>query len=63
MHCTIAKEIWDRLNSIYEGDTKVEQMKMQNFRTRFETNEDASRCSFRESEDGNKREQYKKYLF
>jgi hypothetical protein len=35
-HCKSAKEIWDKLRNIYEGDTKVKEEKLQNYRGRFE---------------------------
>ena len=28
MHCNTTKEIWDKLHTIYEGDTKVKRAKM-----------------------------------
>jgi hypothetical protein len=27
-HCKYAKEIWDKLQNIYEGDTKVKEAKL-----------------------------------
>jgi hypothetical protein len=30
IHCKLAKEIWDKLQNIYEGDSKVKEMKIQN---------------------------------
>ncbi|XP_059068383.1 uncharacterized protein LOC131858915 [Cryptomeria japonica] len=36
MHCKIAKEIWDKLHSIYEGDDTVKQAKLQTYRAQFE---------------------------
>ena len=36
MGCNIAKEVWDKLKSIYEGDTKVKQVKLQRHRAEFE---------------------------
>jgi hypothetical protein len=35
-HCKSAKEIWDKLQNIYEGDTKVKETKLQNYIGRFE---------------------------
>jgi hypothetical protein len=32
----IAKDLWDKLNSIYEGDPKVKQVKLQRHRVEFE---------------------------
>ena len=37
MHCKTTKEIWDKLQTIYEGDTKVKRAKLQNFKTQFES--------------------------
>jgi hypothetical protein len=31
-----AKEIWDKLRNIYEGDTKVKEAKLQTYRGQFE---------------------------
>jgi hypothetical protein len=31
-HCTSAKEIWDKLQNIYEGDSKVKATKLQTYR-------------------------------
>jgi hypothetical protein len=31
-HCKSAKEIWDKLRNIYEGDTKVKATKLQTYR-------------------------------
>ena len=36
MHCETAKEIWDKLKNIYEGDDKVEGAKLQTYRGQFE---------------------------
>ena len=35
-HCKYAKEIWDKLRNIYEGDTKVKETKLQTYRGQFE---------------------------
>jgi ribosome-binding factor A len=35
-HCKSAKEIWDKLQNIYEGDTKVKEEKIQTYRGQFE---------------------------
>ena len=35
MHCESAKEIWDKLNNIYEGDDKVKGAKLQTYRGQF----------------------------
>ncbi|XP_057815814.1 uncharacterized protein LOC131029369 [Cryptomeria japonica] len=37
MDCKNAKAIWDKLSSIYEGDYKVKEAKLQIFRARFES--------------------------
>ena len=36
MHCTSAKEIWDKLKNVYEGDGKVKGAKIQTYRRQFE---------------------------
>ena len=33
MHCKSAKEIWDKLKVMYEGDIKVKESKLQTYRT------------------------------
>ena len=35
-HCKSAKEIWYKLQNIYEGDSKVKEAKLQTYRGRFE---------------------------
>jgi hypothetical protein len=35
-HCKSAKEIWDKLRNIYEGDSKVKETKLQSYRGQFE---------------------------
>jgi hypothetical protein len=35
-HCKYAKEIWDKLQNIYEGDIKVKATKLQTYRGQFE---------------------------
>jgi hypothetical protein len=35
-HCKSAKEIWDKLLNIYEGDSKVKATKIQTYRGQFE---------------------------
>jgi hypothetical protein len=35
-HCKSAKEIWDKLRNIYEGDSKVKTTKLQTYRGQFE---------------------------
>ncbi|XP_059067942.1 uncharacterized protein LOC131858669 [Cryptomeria japonica] len=37
MDCKNAKAIWDKLSSIYKGDDKVKEAKLQTFRARFES--------------------------
>ena len=36
MGCSTTKEVWDKLKSIYEGDPKVKQVKLQRHRVEFE---------------------------
>jgi hypothetical protein len=36
MHCNTAKYLWDKLQNIYEGDTKVKGAKLQTLRSNFE---------------------------
>jgi hypothetical protein len=36
MHCKSAKEIWEKLEVVYEGDRKVRESKLQTYRTQFE---------------------------
>jgi hypothetical protein len=36
MHCDNAKDIWDKLQNIYEGDAKVKGAKLQTYRGQFE---------------------------
>ena len=36
MHCESAKEIWDKLNNIYQRDEKVKWEKIQTYRGQFE---------------------------
>ena len=35
-HCKSAKDIWDKLQNIYEGDSKVKEEKLQTYRGQFE---------------------------
>jgi hypothetical protein len=35
-HCKYTKDIWDKLQNIYEGDSKVKETKMQNYRGQLE---------------------------
>ena len=37
MHCSSAKEIWDKLQKICEGDNKVKKEKLQTHRGQFKT--------------------------
>ena len=36
MHCKNEKDIWDKLQNIYEGDTNVKATKLQTLRAKFE---------------------------
>ena len=36
IQCKSAKEIWDKLQNIYEGDSKVKATKLQTYRGQFE---------------------------
>ena len=36
MYYSFAKEIWDKLQNIYEGDEKVKETKIQTYRGQFE---------------------------
>ena len=36
MGCNTVKEVWDKLQNIYEGDLKVKQVKIQQHRAQFE---------------------------
>jgi len=36
MTCTSAKEIWDKLKSIHEGDVKIKEVKLQTHKAKFE---------------------------
>ena len=49
MHCKTAKEIWDKLQNIHEGDAKVKIAKLEVYRMQFETlkmNEDENIAKF-----------------
>jgi hypothetical protein len=35
-HCKLAKYIWDKLQNIYEGDSKFKAVKLQTYRDQFE---------------------------
>lgn len=37
MHCKSSKEIWDKLQSIHEGDAKIKEAKLQTHRAQFES--------------------------
>jgi len=37
MHCTISKEIWDKLRSCYDDDNKVKKAKLQAYIMKFES--------------------------
>jgi hypothetical protein len=34
-HCKSAKDIWDKLQNIYEGDTKIKELKLQTYKGLF----------------------------
>jgi hypothetical protein len=36
MHCNSTKEIWEKLQNVYEGDAKVKEAKLQTYRGQFE---------------------------
>ena len=36
MHCTLAKEVWDKLKNAYEGYGKVKGARLQTYRRKFE---------------------------
>ena len=36
MYCDSTKEIWDKLQNVYEGDAKVNATKLQTYRVQFE---------------------------
>jgi hypothetical protein len=36
IHCSSAKEIWEKLQNIYEGDSKFKASKLQTYRGQFE---------------------------
>jgi hypothetical protein len=35
IHCKSVKQIWDTLQNIYEGDSKVKEAKLQTYRGQF----------------------------
>jgi hypothetical protein len=35
VHCKSSKDIWDKLQNIYEGDSKVKAVKLQTYRGQF----------------------------
>ena len=37
MNCDSAKEVWDKLVSLYDGDSKVKKSKLQTYRRQFES--------------------------
>ena len=37
MNCSSAKEVWDKLKTVYEGDVKVKNAKLQTYRSQFES--------------------------
>ena len=36
MNYDTAKEVWDKLNNVYKGDSKVQKAKLQTYRAQFE---------------------------
>jgi hypothetical protein len=36
IHCKNSRDIWDKLQNIYEGDTKVKGVNLQTLRAKFE---------------------------
>jgi hypothetical protein len=36
MHCIFTKEIWDKIQNIYEGDAKVKKTNLQTYIGQFE---------------------------
>jgi hypothetical protein len=36
IHCSSAKDIWDKIKNIYEGDSKFKKTKLQTYRGQFE---------------------------
>jgi hypothetical protein len=36
MHCDSTKDVWDKLQNVYEGDSKVKGAKLQTYRGQFE---------------------------
>jgi hypothetical protein len=36
MHCYFAKDIWNKLQNVYEGDAKVKGAEIQTYRGKFE---------------------------
>ena len=36
MQCTSAKQVWDKLKIIYEGESKVKESKLQTYKGQFE---------------------------
>jgi hypothetical protein len=49
MYCKSSKEIWDKLQNIYEGESKVKETKLQTYRGQFEQlkmKEDANIASY-----------------
>lgn len=37
MHCKLAKDLWDKLKNYYEGNDKIKEAKLQNYRGQFES--------------------------
>jgi hypothetical protein len=36
MHCDFAKDIWDKIQNVYEGEAKVKGVKLQTYKGQFE---------------------------
>ena len=36
MNYDTANEVWDKLNNVYKGDSKVQKAKLQTYRSQFE---------------------------
>ena len=43
INCSSTKEIWDKLQNIYEGDSKVKETKLQTYRGSIRTTKDEGR--------------------
>jgi SepF-like predicted cell division protein (DUF552 family) len=36
IHCNTTKDLWNKIQNIYEGDAKVKRAKLKNIRAKFE---------------------------